>query len=425
MRRPGLEVQAISVRMTSLSGDVGVFGGTFDPVHIGHLAAAMAALDALRLEMVLFVPAADPPHKQSLAKTAADHRIAMLALAMAGNERFAISRVDVDRPGPHYTVDMLAALQAEHPQARLHFLLGSDSLAELPTWHKPWRLPQLGRLALLRRPGEEPDLARLEEVIPGLTRALCQVPMPLLEVSGTDLRQRVAAGRRIRYLVPDAVGAYIERHGLYRPVGQTAQGPRQRPLNQLLIATTNPGKLAELAALAADLAGVVVRPADLGLELRVPEMGTSWLENAAAKAQAYARSAGLPALADDSGLEVDALDGEPGLHSARWCSGGDTERWQRLLALMDDVPWERRTARYRAVTAIAWPDGRTISAEGTVAGRIAWRARGRGGFGYDPVFLVEDGGYAGHVSMAELPAEEKNVISHRARAVRQLLAALV
>ncbi len=419
------------------TGDIGVFGGTFDPVHVGHLVAATEALHALALEAVLFVPAADPPHKRTRAKTTSDHRIAMLALAIAGNERLAISRVDVDRPGPHYTVDMLAQLRDEHPQARLHFLMGSDSLAELATWHEPQRLPQLACLVVLNRPGEPPDLVTLEAVIPGLRSALRVVAMPPIGISGTDLRQRVVDGRPIRYQVAESVRSYIERHGLYheaptaaRPAptlltGALPAAPRlPLPMAELLIATTNAGKLAELAALAEGLAERIRTPSDLGLALRVAEEGTTWWEHALAKAKAYAQASGLPALADDSGLEVDALGGQPGLQSARWLQGSDAERWRSLLARMRDVPWEKRTARYTSATAIAWPDGHAECAQGSVEGRIAWAPRGKGGFGYDPVFLVEDAGYGGHVSMAELPMAEKNFVSHRGRAVRRLLAAL-
>lgn len=399
-----------------------MFGGTFDPVHVGHLIAAAEALRELALDAVAFVPAADPPHKRQATVTSADHRIAMLALAVAGNRHFAISRLDVDRPGPHYTVDMLTRIGAEHPDARLFFLLGSDSLADIPTWHEPHRLPSLATFVVFPRPGCEPETARLETAVPGLMAAVQWLPMPLIGVSGSDIRRRVAEDRSIRYLVPEAVGAYIERHRLYRTPGSPAAQPADShpPLDTLLVVTTNPGKRAELMSLATCLARRVEEPPAEALCVVGEETGSSYRENASAKALAQARASGLPALADDSGLEVDVLGGEPGLRSARWRGGHDQERWQALLERLASTPWERRTARYRAAVAIAWPDGRVMAADGVVEGRIATEPRGSSGFGYDPVFLVEDGGYAGHITMAELPLAEKNWISHRGRAIRQL-----
>jgi len=138
-------------------------------------------------------------------------------------------------------------------------------------------------------------------------------------------------------------------------------------------------------------------------------------------ARAYAREFGIPALADDSGLEVDALDGFPGVLSSRWTAGADADRVEALLARMSDVPEGARTARFRSVAALALPDGRCATASGSVEGRIARGPRGTSGFGYDPVFLVEDGGYTGDRTMAELPPEEKNRLSHRVRAVTGLI----
>jgi nicotinate (nicotinamide) nucleotide adenylyltransferase/non-canonical purine NTP pyrophosphatase (RdgB/HAM1 family) len=437
---------------------LGVFGGTFDPVHVGHLIAAAEVQSALRLDAVLFVPAADPPHKRGVRKTPADHRTAMLALAIAGNAWFAISRADLDRPGPHFTVHLLELLRDENPDAKLFFLLGTDSLAELLTWHAPERLGGLATLVVVSRPGEQPDMGALEARIPGLRADLENVSMPLVGVSATDIRARVRSGRTIRYQVPDRVAEYIARHGLYgraRTPGASVSGPRAparrgsgaasvKPsgraerapmatvarsacdggytprIPRLLIATTNRGKLAELSVLAAALAAETIAPDDIGLSLDVPERGSTFAENAAAKASAYAEASGLPALADDSGLEVDALGGEPGVASARWVAGTDHDRRQALLARMGGVPLDDRTARYRSAAALSWPGGPCRIAEGVVEGRIALAPRGHGGFGYDPLFLVEDGGYGGHVTMAELPAAEKNRLSHRARAVLSL-----
>jgi XTP/dITP diphosphohydrolase len=195
-------------------------------------------------------------------------------------------------------------------------------------------------------------------------------------------------------------------------------------VTDLLVATTNPGKQRELSALLAGAGWALVWPADLGLALEVAETGASFEENAVIKARAFAAAGGLPALADDSGLEVDALGGFPGVVSARWVPGDDADRVAALLARLDGLPEDRRTARFRCVMALAWPDGRLLTAEGRVEGRIAAAPRGQGGFGYDPVFLVTDGPDGGTRTMAELSAAEKNALSHRARAVARLLASL-
>jgi len=201
--------------------------------------------------------------------------------------------------------------------------------------------------------------------------------------------------------------------------------PRGAP--DLVLASLNPGKLVELRVLleATGLDLEVAGPADLGLDLDVEETGDAFEANAVLKARAWAAAAGLPALADDSGLEVDALGGAPGIRSARWVPGSDEARVAALLDRLSGVPDAARTARYRAVVALARPGTAEVATSaGTVEGRIARAPRGRGGFGYDPVFLVEDGGHQGDRTMAELSAAEKDRISHRARALLGLRAAL-
>jgi XTP/dITP diphosphohydrolase len=184
---------------------------------------------------------------------------------------------------------------------------------------------------------------------------------------------------------------------------------------RLLLATTNPGKVRELRRLLADVPVDVVTPAELSLHLEVDEDGASYEENAAKKARAYAEASGLLALADDSGLEVDALAGRPGLHSARYGGAGldDLGRNSLLLNELRGVPDRSRGARYRAVVAVAWPGGRVEYFCGVLEGSIAWELRGEGGFGYDPIFLTSDGRTA-----AELDADEKDAVSHRGAAVR-------
>lgn len=182
---------------------------------------------------------------------------------------------------------------------------------------------------------------------------------------------------------------------------------------KLLIATQNPGKLLEFRLLLAPLGANLCSPLELGHHLEVPEDGDTYADNARQKALAYARASGLPALADDSGLEVDALGGAPGIHSARYTPGHDADRVAALLAQLCDVPWEQRTAQFRCVIVIATPSGELYSAEGTCPGLIAFEPAGQGGFGYDPIFYLPDD----DCTMAQLPLARKNRISHRARAV--------
>jgi len=188
----------------------------------------------------------------------------------------------------------------------------------------------------------------------------------------------------------------------------------------LLVATKNAGKLREYERLLGPLGCEVVGPADIGLDLDVEETADTFEGNARLKALALAAAAGQLALADDSGLEVDALGGEPGVRSSRWVPGADADRVRALLDRLRGVDDAGRTARFRAVAAVADPDGRVKTASGAVEGRIAWAPRGENGFGYDPVFLVEDGGLAGDRTAAELAPAEKDRLSHRGRALRNL-----
>jgi XTP/dITP diphosphohydrolase len=195
-------------------------------------------------------------------------------------------------------------------------------------------------------------------------------------------------------------------------------------LTKLLIATNNQGKVREYEALLQDLTGVQITfPAQEGLALEVQETGDTFAENARLKALAYARASGLPTLADDSGLEVDALDGAPGVRSARYAGPGadDVDRYRKLLAELAEVPPPRRSARFRCVVVLAMPEGDVHIAEGTCEGEIGFTPRGEFGFGYDPVFVVAGRGCQ---TMAELAPEIKNQISHRARAVQAMLPSL-
>lgn len=191
---------------------------------------------------------------------------------------------------------------------------------------------------------------------------------------------------------------------------------------RLLIATHNRGKLTEYKKMFADLSYELVTLADVGISDEVAETGTTFAENARLKATDYARQSGLLTLADDSGLEVDALGGAPGVHSKRYAGAAqsDAERNLFLLNKLRAVPARQRTARFRCAIALAAPDGKTWEADGACEGAIAFEPRGAHGFGYDPVFLVAERG----MCMAELPAEEKNKISHRARAAEKARAIL-
>jgi len=193
---------------------LGVMGGTFDPIHLGHLAVAEEAREVLALERILFVPAGQPPHKPAEEVTAIHHRLAMVELAIADNPAFELSRIEVDRAGPSYTVDTLETLAAEGD--RLTVILSAETFAELPTWHEPGRLFEAARVAVAPRWGyPAPDPGWLAATFPGREDRVSYLEGPRLGVSSTALRARVAAGRSIRYLVPQPVAAYIAAHNLY------------------------------------------------------------------------------------------------------------------------------------------------------------------------------------------------------------------
>jgi len=189
---------------------IGVFGGTFDPPHVGHLLLAESAMESLGLSEVWFVPARVPPHKRGRRVTPADTRLRLLRAALRGTG-FRIDTQELRREGPSYTVDTLAAYRARAPQAALHLILGADSLLELPTWRAPETLSALARLAVAVRPGF--DTSR---VAPALLRRVDWIPNPPVGISSTELRARVKARRSIRFQVPAAVLALVQRLGLYR-----------------------------------------------------------------------------------------------------------------------------------------------------------------------------------------------------------------
>ena len=202
---------------------VGILGGTFDPVHYGHLVIAEEVYAALDLAEMVFVPAGQPPHKPENLVAEVHHRLAMLELAIAGNPHFSISRVDLERPGPSYTVETLRLLRQQWgEQTALYFLIGWDSLEDFLTWRDPAGiLEQLAYLVAVRRPGyaeESGYRASLEARLPGIMQRLLVVPAPQLEISSTDLRERVAQGRPIKYQLPERVEQYIEQYNLYQRI---------------------------------------------------------------------------------------------------------------------------------------------------------------------------------------------------------------
>jgi nicotinate-nucleotide adenylyltransferase len=196
---------------------LGLLGGTFDPPHYGHLIAAQEAVEQLGLEQVLFMPAAQPPHKLDEPVTPLEMRVRMVQLAIVGNPCFALSLADAERPGPSYTADLLGDLQAEYgPETALYFIVGMDSLHDLPTWRDPARVLAQCILVVVSRPGYERfDLRDLEGSLPGAASRIRVLETPGVQISSTDLRSRVARGRSIQYLTPDPVRACIEQEGLY------------------------------------------------------------------------------------------------------------------------------------------------------------------------------------------------------------------
>jgi nicotinate-nucleotide adenylyltransferase len=195
---------------------LGLFGGTFDPIHLGHLILAEQCRESCALDRVWFVVAGAPPHKRG-GRTPVAHRLEMVRIAIAGHPNFAVSEIEASRPGPHYSVETLESIRREQPNDELFFLIGADSLADLPTWRDPIRIAQLATVVVVNRPGiEEVDPASLPGFGPG-SHPLVSVTVPPIGIASTDLRRRLAEGRSIRYQVPRGVEAYIEAQKLYRP----------------------------------------------------------------------------------------------------------------------------------------------------------------------------------------------------------------
>lgn len=198
---------------------IGVMGGTFDPIHYGHLVAAETVRDEFGLDKVIFIPTGNPPHKQHVSITGSEHRYLMTVLATSSNPNFEVSRIEVDKNELTYTIDTIKELRAIYGEAAdLYFITGADAVLELLTWHKIGELLTLCRFVAVTRPGF--DKQALEQKIGEITsnyggEIIC-LEVPLLDISSTDIRERAGSGKTIKYLVPEAVEEYIGKHGLYK-----------------------------------------------------------------------------------------------------------------------------------------------------------------------------------------------------------------
>jgi len=209
--------------MTLTHPRLGVMGGTFDPIHHGHLVAASEAAARFALDEVVFVPTGEPSFKQNQQVTAAEHRYLMTVIATASNPRFTVSRVDIDRPGLTYTVDTLTDLAAQRPGAEFFFITGADAIAAILTWKDADKLWKMAHFVGVSRPGHRLDTTALP------TGTVTNLEIPALAISSTDCRRRAASGEPVWYLVPDGVVQYIAKHGLYRaPAATGGPGPTGR-----------------------------------------------------------------------------------------------------------------------------------------------------------------------------------------------------
>jgi nicotinate-nucleotide adenylyltransferase len=204
---------------------LGIYGGTFDPLHHGHLIAATEVRAALGLDAVVFMPAGQPPHKRDLTITPADQRVRMIELAIAGHPGLALSTLDLAEDRPAYTAELLARLRDVWGLGHeLFFVLGADALRDFPGWHAPEQVAALAQLVVVARPGVTVDLAAIARAIPATAGRLHPVAIPLIDIASHDLRARVAAARPITFQVPPAVEAYIAAAGLYRMTNDESPG---------------------------------------------------------------------------------------------------------------------------------------------------------------------------------------------------------
>jgi nicotinate-nucleotide adenylyltransferase len=194
---------------------IGIIGGTFDPPHIGHLVIADQTFTQLGLDKVWFTPVGQPPHKKDRKVSPAQHRVAMTRLAIRDNPHFELNLTDVERPTPHYITGLFELLIQQHPDWEWYLIMGGDSLMELPHWYQPQHLIQMVRFAVAHRPGYQPDLAQLEQSLPGLGAKVVWVDSPLIDLASSDLQRRARQGLPLRYVVTQEVATYITEHELY------------------------------------------------------------------------------------------------------------------------------------------------------------------------------------------------------------------
>lgn len=197
---------------------LGIFGGTFDPPHIAHLILAGEALEQLGLDRLLWVLTPNPPHKRGRKISPSGVRLELVHAAIDDNPRFELSRVELDRPGPQYAVDTVTILRGQFPGWEFYYLIGGDSLRDMPTWHEPQALVRaVDAFGVMPRPGVAVDMAALEAALPGIGQKVVSLKLPLVEISSTEIRARLAEGRTVRYFLPAPVWERIRQRGYYMP----------------------------------------------------------------------------------------------------------------------------------------------------------------------------------------------------------------
>ncbi|MEO0565382.1 MAG: nicotinate (nicotinamide) nucleotide adenylyltransferase [Chloroflexota bacterium] len=202
--------------MTGVRPRIGIFGGSFNPLHQGHLIVAEFAAESISLDKILFTPVVDPPHKDGRGLVPIEHRCRMIDMSIGGNDRFDLSMVDSDRPGPHYSVDTVQIVGKQFEGSDIYFVMGGDSLRSFPKWHDPMGIVAHCRLAVMRRPSYKPVQPDMhDDVLPGLSDHIDMIEAPPIGISSTRIREQLQMGKSVRYLVPDNVLDYIHEHQLY------------------------------------------------------------------------------------------------------------------------------------------------------------------------------------------------------------------
>jgi nicotinate-nucleotide adenylyltransferase len=202
---------------TEIKMRIGIFGGTFDPPHIGHLILAEECRTQLDLDLLLWIVTDNPPHKRYVSISPIESRVILVEKAIKGNKSFVLSRVDIDRPSPHFAIDTVKILKKEYPGSELYYLMGGDSLHDLPTWNHPQDFIELcDGIGVMRRHADQVNLASLETVLPGISQKVMLVDAPILEISSKQIRQRIGENQGFRYYLRDAVYEAVLELGLYK-----------------------------------------------------------------------------------------------------------------------------------------------------------------------------------------------------------------